>query len=65
MARLHGPGRPPLPTRTALTGRRVQIEQRQEGRLIRQDAEDGAPPRTGIDLDAGRAVLKSRGRGTS
>ncbi|MFE7601643.1 DUF6191 domain-containing protein [Streptomyces sp. NPDC057494] len=48
-----------------MTGRRVQIEQRQEGRLIRQDAEEGAPPRTGIDLDAGRAVLRSRGRGTS
>ncbi|WP_426368878.1 DUF6191 domain-containing protein [Streptomyces sp. E-08] len=46
-----------------MTGRRVQIGQRREGRLIRQDAEDGAPPRTGVDLDAGRAV-RSGGRDT-
>ncbi|MFJ9839971.1 DUF6191 domain-containing protein [Kitasatospora sp. NPDC101155] len=38
--------------------KRVQIEQRQAQLTLRDDEHDGAPPRTGIDLDGGTAVVK-------
>ncbi|MET8539085.1 DUF6191 domain-containing protein [Kitasatospora sp. NPDC004799] len=37
--------------------KRVQIEQRQAQLTLRDDDHAGAPPRTGIDLDNGTAVL--------
>ncbi|MFF0473289.1 DUF6191 domain-containing protein [Streptomyces sp. NPDC004284] len=42
--------------------KRVQIEQREEERLIRHDVQDGAPRRTGVDLDAGTAVIRRDSR---
>ncbi|MEE1823566.1 DUF6191 domain-containing protein [Streptomyces sp. BE20] len=48
-------------------GKRVQVEQRQARLVLRDDDRAGAPPRTGVDLDAGTAVLRrgqDRGPGT-
>ncbi|MEV4429326.1 DUF6191 domain-containing protein [Streptomyces sp. NPDC053792] len=42
-------------------GKRVQIERRQEERLLRHDVQDGAPPRMGVDLDGGTAVIPRGG----
>ncbi|MCF3182108.1 hypothetical protein IPZ70_19475 [Streptomyces polychromogenes] len=42
-------------------GKRVQIERRQEQLALRDDTLDGAPPRMGIDLDAGTAVVRKAG----
>ncbi|WP_424887107.1 DUF6191 domain-containing protein [Streptomyces sp. XH2] len=39
----------------------VQIEQRQEELVLRDDVHGGAPPRMGIDLKAGTAVIRRRG----
>ncbi|MDH6115182.1 hypothetical protein P3T36_004101 [Kitasatospora sp. MAP12-15] len=41
--------------------KRVQIEQRQAQLVLRDDDQAGAPPRTGIDLDRGIAVVRKRG----
>ncbi|MGP3975817.1 DUF6191 domain-containing protein [Streptomyces sp. 8N114] len=35
--------------------KRVQLEQRRIELVLREDEQDGAPRKTGIDLDAGRA----------
>ncbi|MFD4658264.1 DUF6191 domain-containing protein [Kitasatospora sp. NPDC058444] len=40
--------------------KRVQIEQRRTQLAMRDDDHAGAPPRTGIDLDAGTAVVPRR-----
>ncbi|MGW3039270.1 DUF6191 domain-containing protein [Kitasatospora sp. NPDC001159] len=40
--------------------KRVQIEQRQARLTLRDDEHDGAPPRAGIDLAAGTAVIPAR-----
>ncbi|MEU1284169.1 DUF6191 domain-containing protein [Kitasatospora sp. NPDC005856] len=40
--------------------KRVQIEQRRTQLVMRDDDHAGAPPRTGIDLDGGTAVLRGR-----
>ncbi|MFE6050689.1 DUF6191 domain-containing protein [Kitasatospora sp. NPDC056446] len=43
-------------------GKRVQLEQRRIELVLRDDENDGAPPRTGIDLDAGTArILRAPG----
>ncbi|TQF01695.1 hypothetical protein E6W39_04830 [Kitasatospora acidiphila] len=39
-------------------GKRAQLEQRRVELVLRDDEQDGAPPRTGIDLAAGRAVIR-------
>ncbi|WP_188298881.1 DUF6191 domain-containing protein [Streptomyces sp. CBMA156] len=40
--------------------KRVQIEQRQARLVLRDDDHAGAPPRTGVDLDGGTAVIPPR-----
>ncbi|MGP3948040.1 DUF6191 domain-containing protein [Streptomyces sp. 7N604] len=40
--------------------KRVQLEQRQVEQIVRNDVQDGAPPRVRVDLDAGRAVVRRR-----
>jgi hypothetical protein len=40
-------------------GKRAQLEQRQVELVLRDDEQDGAPKRTGIDLAAGRAVIRA------
>jgi Family of unknown function (DUF6191) len=37
--------------------RRIQVEQREHEALMREDDEDGAPPRSRIDLDRGTAHI--------
>lgn len=39
-------------------GKREEIEFRKEERQLRDDEGDAAPPRSLVDLDGGRAVLK-------
>ncbi|MEU8547906.1 DUF6191 domain-containing protein [Streptomyces roseoverticillatus] len=41
--------------------KRVTMEQRQTELVLRDDTQDGAPPRMGVDLDAGTAVVRRRG----
>ncbi|MGR7026664.1 DUF6191 domain-containing protein [Geodermatophilus sp. URMC 62] len=43
-------------------GEQVDVDQRLAGELLREDATDGAPPRSRVDLDAGiaRVVLPPR-----
>ncbi|MEV4927362.1 DUF6191 domain-containing protein [Streptomyces roseoverticillatus] len=41
--------------------KRVTMEQRQTELVLRDDTQDGAPPRMGVDLDAGTAVVQRRG----
>ncbi|MEU1372333.1 DUF6191 domain-containing protein [Streptomyces triculaminicus] len=41
--------------------KRVQIEQRHVELVLRDDVQGAAPPRMGIDLDAGTAVIRRRG----
>ncbi|MCF3119213.1 hypothetical protein IPZ68_05755 [Streptomyces arenae] len=41
--------------------KRVQLEHRQEQLVLRDETLDGAPPRMGIDLDSGRAVVRKPG----
>ncbi|MGK5640081.1 DUF6191 domain-containing protein [Streptomyces sp. URMC 126] len=43
-------------------GKRAQLEQRRIELVLRDDEQDGAPRRTGIDLDAGTAHLSPRDR---
>nr|WP_275585711.1 DUF6191 domain-containing protein [Geodermatophilus sabuli] len=45
-------------------GREADLEQQRIREVRRQDVEDGAPPRSTVDLDAGVAVLVV-GRGGS
>jgi hypothetical protein len=40
-------------------GKRAQLEQRRVELVLRDDEADGAPPRTGIDLAGGRAVIRA------
>ncbi|MER7754461.1 DUF6191 domain-containing protein [Kitasatospora sp. NPDC097643] len=40
--------------------KRVQIEQRRERLVLRDDDHTGAPPRVGVDLDGGTAVVPRR-----
>lgn len=40
------------------SAKRVEIEHRVEEQVLKDDASDGAPPRMGIDLDAGTAVVR-------
>ncbi|MEU9115411.1 DUF6191 domain-containing protein [Streptomyces sp. NPDC048483] len=40
----------------------MQVEQRRVEMVLRDDAQDGAPPRTGLGLDAGTAVVPQRRR---
>ena len=40
------------------SGKRVQLEQRRIELVLRDDEESGAPPRSGIDLDAGTATIR-------
>ncbi|MFJ8159657.1 DUF6191 domain-containing protein [Streptomyces sp. NPDC096136] len=42
-------------------GKRAQLEQRRIELVLRDDEQDGAPRRTGIDLDAGVARLERPG----
>ncbi|MEV6244115.1 DUF6191 domain-containing protein [Lentzea sp. NPDC051838] len=39
-------------------GKREELEFRKEERQLRDEEGDGAPPRSHVDLDGGRAVLK-------
>ncbi|MFS8099867.1 DUF6191 domain-containing protein [Lentzea alba] len=39
-------------------GKREEIEYRKEERQLRDEEGDGAPPRSRVDLDGGKAVLK-------
>ncbi|QZY20821.1 DUF6191 domain-containing protein [Streptomyces decoyicus] len=39
----------------------IQLEQRRVDLTLQDNQHDGAPPRTGVDLDAGRAVIRRRG----
>ncbi|MGK5727949.1 DUF6191 domain-containing protein [Streptomyces sp. URMC 124] len=40
--------------------KRVQLEQRRIELVLRDDEQDGAPRRTGVDLDAGTARISGR-----
>lgn len=40
--------------------KRVTMEQRRVQLVLRDDTQDGAPPRMGVDLDAGTAVVRPR-----
>ena len=40
------------------SGKRAQLEQRRIELVLRDDEHDGAPPRSGIDLDAGTATIR-------
>ncbi|GAA1908670.1 DUF6191 domain-containing protein [Streptantibioticus ferralitis] len=54
---------PPLPRELHAffnANKRVQIEQRRAELILRDDEQDGAPPRMGIDLDAGTAVVRRK-----
>ncbi|MFF2747517.1 DUF6191 domain-containing protein [Kitasatospora sp. NPDC058048] len=42
--------------------KRVQIEQRRTQLVVRDDDHAGAPPRTGVDLAGGTAVVRQRER---
>ncbi|MFI2606752.1 DUF6191 domain-containing protein [Kitasatospora sp. NPDC018619] len=44
-------------------GKQVQIEQKHERLVLRDDAQAGAPPHFGVDLDRGVAVLPGGGAG--
>jgi hypothetical protein len=39
-------------------GKREELEYRKEERQLRDEEGDGAPPRSHVDLDGGKAVLK-------
>ena len=41
-------------------GKREELEYRKEERQLRDDSGDGAPPRSRVDLDAGKAVIRPR-----
>ena len=42
---------------TLYAGKRVELDQRHTELMLRDNQRDGAPPRGGIDLDRGTAVL--------
>lgn len=42
--------------------KRAQLEQRRMESVLRDDEHEGAPPRSGIDLDAGTATIRPRDR---
>ena len=42
-------------------GREVDLEQRRVERLLRDDEDSGAPPRSGVDLDRGVVRLPREG----
>ncbi|MEU6868161.1 DUF6191 domain-containing protein [Streptomyces sp. NPDC046876] len=44
-------------------GKRAQLEQRRIAAVLRDDEQDGAPRRAGIDLDAGTARFGGRAAG--
>lgn len=47
-------------TATFYAGKRLELDQRNVELMLRDDQRDGAPPRGGIDLDRGTAVLPWR-----
>jgi hypothetical protein len=44
------------------SSKRHELEQRGVEMVLRDDEHDGAPPRTGIDLDRGKATIHRRPR---
>ncbi|WPW28496.1 DUF6191 domain-containing protein [Streptomyces atratus] len=42
------------------SAKHVEIEHRVEEQVLKDDALDGAPPRMGVDLDAGTAVVRRK-----
>ncbi|HVW44243.1 MAG TPA: DUF6191 domain-containing protein [Amycolatopsis sp.] len=42
----------------------MELDHRDSMSMLRDDDAQGAPPRTGIDLDSGVAYLRRHGRGT-
>jgi hypothetical protein len=42
------------------SNKRIQIEQRRVELILPDENHNGAPPRTGIDLDAGTAVIRPK-----
>ncbi|MEU6084636.1 DUF6191 domain-containing protein [Streptomyces sp. NPDC047108] len=41
-------------------GKQSELKERQSALLLRDDAEDGAPPRSEVDLTGGTAVIRLR-----
>lgn len=39
-------------------GKQNELKERQSALVMRDDEEDGAPPRSRVDLDGGRAVIR-------
>ncbi|MCC3768352.1 DUF6191 domain-containing protein [Streptomyces sp. UNOC14_S4] len=46
-------------------GKRHELKERQSALVMRDDEEDGAPPRSTVDLTAGRAVIRLRPPGAA
>ncbi|MCB5166727.1 DUF6191 domain-containing protein [Streptomyces bambusae] len=44
-------------------GKQNELKERQSSLVLRADEEDGAPPRTRVDLDGGKAVIRLPGTG--
>jgi hypothetical protein len=40
------------------TGKRHELEQRNSSLMMRDDEQDGAPPRMEVDLDGGRIIIR-------
>ncbi|MDG4864407.1 DUF6191 domain-containing protein, partial [Streptomyces sp. T-3] len=40
--------------------KRVEQEQRRTEQIVKHDAEDGAPPQVGIDLESGKVVVRRK-----
>lgn len=49
---------------TFSVGKQYELRQRRTTLVLRDDQGDGAPPRSRVDLDAGRAVVRRPGPGT-
>lgn len=45
-------------------GKQSELEERRSALVMRDDEEDGAPPRTSVDLGRGTAVVRLPGRRT-
>ncbi|WP_329388728.1 DUF6191 domain-containing protein [Streptomyces sp. NBC_01351] len=45
-------------------GKQNELKERQSALVMRDDEEDGAPPRTRVDLDGGLAVIRLPAPGT-
>ncbi|MFF3020254.1 DUF6191 domain-containing protein [Streptomyces sp. NPDC057939] len=43
-------------------GKQNELEERRSALVMRDDEEDGAPPRSRVDLDGGRAVIRMPAR---